>query len=87
MNQSPEEKAKELRLRFYQYVGDWTTTSKPWEEPEAIYEPDMRNGRAKECAKICVDQFLESFSEKRHGLLYKHTREYWQQVKTAIDNL
>lgn len=83
-----EEKAKELIEKFhYQICND-----------NGISENDSSEFCAKQCALICVDQILESIAGKpdnwsinvywMNARFYNSNecKEYWQSVRTAIEN-
>ena len=63
---SPKEKAKELFDKYY---------------PLASSYVDDRHEVAKQCAKIAVEEIMNTFSD------YDSRREYWIEVKKEINEL
>lgn len=63
---SPKEKAKELFDKYY---------------PLASSYVDDRHEVAKQCAKIAVEEIMNTFSD------YDSRREYWFEVKKEINEL
>jgi hypothetical protein len=73
---TPKEKANELVQKFRSFAhADWNERNG--------FEGETDN--AKQCALIAVDEVLNC---TKNGLgLTVYSREYWQQVKTEIENL
>lgn len=71
-NMTPKEKTAELIDKMY-YIGRY--------DDKEDYNPAMAWHRAKQCAIIAVDEIL-----KAH-LFDLDEKEYWQQVRTEIENL
>ena len=71
MNQTPEEKAKELVLRYLRI--DNNTIQ--WFN---LY-------MAKQCALIAVDEILNHHYQEQG--LYRIDKYFWEQVKKEIENL
>lgn len=86
-----KEKAKELILKYYNYVSGWTTTNKPHESPSAHYEgEEMKIGRAKQCALIAVDEIIELpclTDEAWLNVPDEYKIQYWRDVKKEIEKL
>jgi hypothetical protein len=82
---TPQEKAQELLRAYNNYTSSWTTTSKPYEPPEAIYEVGMKKGRAKQCALIAVDEILNHHLQDEG--LYRIDKYFWEQVKIELKNI
>lgn len=74
---TPQEKAKELVDKFYQYlpIERYVTTS----EGELSWEYHGW-GNAKQCALIAVDEILEDYQSWV-------TNNYWEEVKQEIEKL
>lgn len=68
---TPEEKAKELVEKFYEYSQDVGRT----------------RYNSKQCAIICVDEIIEVLAPFSWNPNSRSHQEYWQQVKTAIQSL
>ena len=74
---TPKEKANDLVFKFLRYSTEDCTdlyTGNP-----SIYK--FRN--AKQCALIAVDEILSVVN----GYAWSPTQDYWQKVKTEIENL
>lgn len=88
---NPQNKAKELVSKYYNYVSAWTVTNLPNEAPEAIYEgKKMKIGRAKQCALICANEIIiqiESSTPKDDPYANLFAFDYWQEVKTEIEKM
>jgi hypothetical protein len=77
---TPKEKGEELFDKFnYQICND-----------NGISENDSSEFCAKQCAIIAVDEILYALNvppiKDEHSILWKAENEYWQQVKSAIQN-
>ena len=80
---TPKEKANELVEKFYKFV-DKTRVNKCDNQPELD---------AKECAKIVVEQIINStpleptYKYNDGKVKYElNSQDYWEQVKHEIDN-
>jgi len=83
---TPQEKAKELVKKYYNYVSGWTSTNRPDENPSAQYEGEkMKIGRAKHCALITCDEILNG--SKVIGTKAVTRRKFWYEVRSAINAL
>jgi hypothetical protein len=79
---TPKEKAAELVHRFRRYV-DFTD-----ENDHTSLKAIISN--SKQCALIAVDEIMKTYPSKNGIALYENQIndfEYWQQVKTEIENL
>ncbi len=85
---TPQEKAKELVKKYYNYVSGWTSTNTPTEKPIAQYEgEEMKIGRAKQCALITVDELINATQYEAHIQMAFNpceTTEYWLEVKAFL---
>ena len=70
---TPKEKAEELVQKFEEY--GWL------DEKTSMWES------AKQCAIIAVDEIIETFIPKNNRNYLCEEIEYWQQVRTEIQNL
>ena len=82
---TPEEKAKELYLRFHDYAHD-TVSSKdennPWYGETLAKKRIVHKNSTKQCALIAVDEIFNS------GLLMMvEDEQYWYDVKQEIELL
>jgi hypothetical protein len=78
---TPKEKAKELVDKFEPYVIRYTQDDVVGylseETPILEYQ--------KQCALIAVDEIIDSFTIKNYSDVNNY--EYWNEVKTEIENL
>lgn len=74
---TPKEKAMELVEKFKPYA-DWNG-----------FEDNRALANAKACALIAVDEILShiTITTNQSGLIRDFQKQYWQQVKTEIENL
>jgi hypothetical protein len=97
-----KEKAEELYLKYRNYTNDCSSVNKPHEPIKYIIELGMKDGRAKQCALIAVDEILKASPLNpnevdwddcggTHQYWYEEQREqaekYWQEVKQEIKKL
>ena len=86
---TPEEKAKELYLRFHDYAHD-TVSSKdennPWYGETLAKKRIVHKNSTKQCALIAVDEILNIDNIKPY-ILHKEIIEYWENVKQEINKL
>jgi len=75
---NPKEKADELIDKMY-YVGRY--------DDKEDYNPAMAWERAKQCALIACDEVIEYLTSSSDIMISVNALEYWQQVKTEINNL
>lgn len=87
---TPKEKAKELVEKFIKYA-DKGAQLKTNEHTgrTGIFIPAYRSEyNAKQCAIIAVDEILNSFQHQVWNIDISTTNyNYWEQVKTEIENL
>lgn len=74
---TPQEKANELVEKFKEHsqlmIGYGGFSS--------------RNGSAKQCALICVDEILDIIKLMPYGMQYLIARDYFEEVKEEIQKL
>jgi hypothetical protein len=75
-----KEKAKELYLKFRNYTNDCTSVNKPYEHFQYIIELGMKDGRAKQCALICINEMLNISDDSNE-------QRFLEQVKQEIEKL
>lgn len=80
---TPKEKAKKITTQYWSLLTGWKMAiiAVRFEELAEAQKEDSNFKQAKQCALIAVDQILNIEGN------YLIQRDYWQQVKTAIENL
>jgi hypothetical protein len=80
---TPKEKAEELIKKYSDYVSGYIGSSMltNTEYPEAILN------NAKQCALIAVDEIIEYLTTSSNIMTSVYALDYWQEVKTEIENL
>jgi hypothetical protein len=75
---TPKEKAKEL----YNKCNPHCLT-------KSFYGDDIERQSTKQCALIAVEEILShiTITTNQSGLIRDFQKQYWQQVKTEIENL
>jgi len=83
---NPEEKAEELLRIFYNQMG--MPLDCEWND-DCYNKFKDRNGLAKACALIAIDEILDSYQkETKHGyIISNQIVPYWQEVKQEIEKL
>ncbi len=84
-----QEKAKGLVGKFYPFLNDYSTYSKPNEKLQIVVEDGQKIGRAKQCALIAVNEIVNELipSDFKYQQLYTDIKTYWEQVKEEIKKL
>jgi hypothetical protein len=72
---TPKEKAQKLIAKF---------NNEHIEDTYVIYQ---NVDESKRCALIAVDNILFELTSVTYGIEYLSKRDYWQEVKTEIENL
>lgn len=80
---TPKEKAKELYLKYRNYTNDCSSVNKPHEPIKYVIELGMKDGRAKQCALIAVDEIIKCLD----SLNQYTTMDYYIEVKQEIEKL